>query len=606
LVGGLAVARHRTGRSTAGPDDDFSLRLGVNGAWARPIGGNIITVTFLAADGGAVTLEGPCGIYVSRNYQIADGRLHLGEPLSSPEAHCNEPLQASSIASLVTTLSSDPTIALGECTTPEVRTLTAVQTPDCSQLRIGDLTLFCAPATPARLAMLDGNTYVLAGMADTARGPATAVRGIVRITFAGARLDIRSGCNAGHADVVLDRNVVLVSDVAIAVTQACGDDAAAFGDLLVDLPTLSQERGGLVLNSMDGRVAVLVEGGRDQSTPPTTAADVGVPLPTTVAPPSDVLAELKGRWFAVSTWRDGSTTVVSGSRVRFDGDAVYFGCWHIAPARIENGRLLLGELTILKAACPEIVDDVGALQTVLTGAPRIRIEGDVLTLATSDGLGAVLHETTGTPPPPTPTTISSTTTIAPADQVPTLEQRWCDRRDDHGRALRRVAVGAHGDGMRRRADGAGRRRRRHVDFEPDDRADRQPPHACESLVDAHLRRAASGRTRRHDLDHERTHHPARRRVRRPAQRAPVEHRRHVDVRWVRFRDERPLHRRRFFLGVHVRAPDITRSMRDHNPRANEVTAVVQMLQGPVTFAIGDEGLRLTGPDGNGEVFVAGS
>ena len=114
-----AVLRPGGGSGAGGPIDNASLRASLDGTWTQPFSasGNPTTwgglgVTFQAAAGGAISLDGPCGPFVSRGYQVVDARLVLAEPLTSPEGGCTDPALNQAISGLRAALAARPALAV--------------------------------------------------------------------------------------------------------------------------------------------------------------------------------------------------------------------------------------------------------------------------------------------------------------------------------------------------------------------------------------------------------------------------------------------------------------------------------------------------------------
>jgi len=141
------------------------------------------------------------------------------------------------------------------------------------------------------------------------------------------------------------------------------------------------------------------------------------------------ISDLRGHTFvSTSVSENGQPKpLVAGTQVRltFAADATnvgaYAGCNHMGgPGRIENGRLVVGEMAMTMMGCDGGRNEQDAwLATFLTGRPTIQLTGDALVLVSGttevrfldrkvadpdrrsqERDGSSRASSTGTPPPP--------------------------------------------------------------------------------------------------------------------------------------------------------------------------------------------------------------
>ena len=277
VTAGLGVVLRPGGGSGAGgPIDDASLRASLEGTWTQPFStsGNPTTwgglgITFQAAAGGAISIDGPCGPFVSRSYQVVDARLVLAEPLTSPEGGCTDPAVNRVITDLRAALAARPALAVagdrlsidgagefaprGGPPTPTTRTTTVAGPPD------------------PMLEELRGRTFLLAVLRVQER--AVDVERPIIVTFS-ATAGSGFVCNVGQWGFVVDHGHLVLT--AEQITNAACEGAPDVVALLHDRPTISVSGERLLLTSPD-RTAELTE---VHPGTPTTTTSIGF------APPS--------------------------------------------------------------------------------------------------------------------------------------------------------------------------------------------------------------------------------------------------------------------------------------------------------------------------------
>lgn len=406
VAGGLALAAsRRDDGGIAATADDVTLRRQLALApWARtiegapqPADGGATTVswggsllTFAAEDPGALTLETPCGIFVSRGYRITDGRLVLAEPLTSPEGGCTERTLQDATNELLAVLASTPTVELDGCTqtgdTPDRATLY------CGALRLGDgepftravpdtggtPTTIAGPHTPTLEELRSRRQFRLRTL--TKDGQPIALDRPPEIAF-GPGFRARTVCNQMNGTGVIANGRLRLTET-FTTQVGCVDDVDVLA-LLTGAPTIELDGTTLRL-ATDRYVATFDE-------------LPGVPTSVPAGPHTPTIDELRGRTFRVTVLRKDmrALTLQRPPELRFgDRTSLTTECNGVdAVLSIVDGRLRVADWVQTLVGCPNENDVV----LWLTGSPVVTLDGPSLRLTTPTYDAELLEIVDGAP-----------------------------------------------------------------------------------------------------------------------------------------------------------------------------------------------------------------